>query len=859
MVLPQILSVCTGYINGWWKVWVYCCGNITECSLGFSYWIPFVVGVFKMGIPGLTSFVDENPWLLQDHQLHNTRLVIDGNNLYHFLYYYFHINHQYGGDYLHFSRNVQYFFTTLRTCQVSPFVIFDGCHDAANRKLSTLLRRARERIHLASFLSQGGRGRILPILAYDTFRTALDECGISHATCQMEADEEIAALANAWDCPVLSNDSDFFVFPLQQGLVLLDYLNLQVHTHTEPGSQGTTCHLQVQLYKQDTLLQHFPGMDAIRFALFATMQGNDYINKSEFSAFYANADLCPVPKKKQGKKRNKKGKKMQPKPKPKQMKMTSLLTFLGELGSSDEAVDYVISFIPAHKQNHVSSELKSSIENYTNLSCKQLSCFSSVGLLDQSMCVSKLVVVDTDPPVLHTREGTPLPQWFLSAVCSGQISVLPLNAVVNHRVLLLAQVEDMSQNSSYACAQPIRTLIYGILLLPNSDCSQTSKSAEQEAFAVEEYDRVKKVLTSEWVEADFSLPDGSPVPKLKDMPSLSVEERSTVFNQGMKLQSLPHPLLSDLHFLMSVISYWICYAQPKVKLVHLYALWLCVLKLTVIGPGKQEEENLEESDCDEISASAEIVDTTHDTVKNGDTRLIACETHSENAEDGTFSSPDDMNCGDKDILALGALKEICTPDQCKLAADNLARFGRPAVCRGNVVPDATHIHAFAQLQAIYKAALDLNAVLQHPFLPNSIALTFQGTFLYNMSVELSRRSQPLIYILEMLGRRSPLAHWYQNSISYIQYWLPCGVFVDQNATTIKKPKKRTQTRTTVPQNQLSDSECDQAGEELDNGSEGEEIDCPLDNRFYHLTLEEWIAPKSALWGRGIWCLMWVFC
>ena len=39
-----------------------------------------------------------------------------------------------------------------------------------------------------------------------------------------EADSEIASLAAAWDCAVLSNDSDFFIFDIKGGYIPLSFL-----------------------------------------------------------------------------------------------------------------------------------------------------------------------------------------------------------------------------------------------------------------------------------------------------------------------------------------------------------------------------------------------------------------------------------------------------------------------------------------------------------------------------------------------------------------------------------------------------------------------------------------------------------
>ena len=50
-----------------------------------------------------------------------------------------------------------------------------------------------------------------------------------------EADEVMVALANDLCAPVLSNDSDFFIFPLKNGFCRLDYFD---HQHVRMDGSG---------------------------------------------------------------------------------------------------------------------------------------------------------------------------------------------------------------------------------------------------------------------------------------------------------------------------------------------------------------------------------------------------------------------------------------------------------------------------------------------------------------------------------------------------------------------------------------------------------------------------------------------
>ena len=52
-----------------------------------------------MGVLGLTSFIDVNNFLLSTYKLHDTKLVVDGFNLGYFLYRFYDVSCNFGGEY----------------------------------------------------------------------------------------------------------------------------------------------------------------------------------------------------------------------------------------------------------------------------------------------------------------------------------------------------------------------------------------------------------------------------------------------------------------------------------------------------------------------------------------------------------------------------------------------------------------------------------------------------------------------------------------------------------------------------------------------------------------------------------------
>lgn len=86
--------------------------------------------------------------------------------------------------------------------------------DPSDKKFATLRQRLQSKIKEADSICHGRNGSVLPILVRKVFIQVLNQRGIPLVQCPAEADWEIACLARQWNCPVLTNDSDFYIFDL---------------------------------------------------------------------------------------------------------------------------------------------------------------------------------------------------------------------------------------------------------------------------------------------------------------------------------------------------------------------------------------------------------------------------------------------------------------------------------------------------------------------------------------------------------------------------------------------------------------------------------------------------------------------
>lgn len=517
-----------------------------------------------MGIHGLTSFIDDNLDLLADHKLHNTRVIIDGNNLYHFLYYNSHVQYLYAGDYDTFERQTELFFKALSICGIKPYVIFDGGYEINDRKLKTTLRRASQRIHLSDLIQSGQlRAKILPILTYETFLNVLLKLEIPHATCDFEADSEIASLANAWECPVISNDSDFFVFNIAGGYIPFDYLDTQVHH--EPSGET---YLAVRIYFVESFQQSFKSVKWNFLPVIAALLGNDYTDPLVFSKFLAKIG------KQRAKSKHKKDCSKR------HERVTSVLTWLESEDSLDEAISHILQHINDEEKENVRSTLNSCIQDYTTFSS------SLEGYFDDRS-------VHSVASNLNTFHGKPFPQWFVEKFRQSKFPTFFVNTTLLHRNILLSQIEDVREPSAYKCSQSLRQILYTILLAPKGIQDIEIKSQmESKSVCIEEYDRVGHNQSSSLIALCTTLPSGGQIPSLEEIKDLSLEKRGQIYLEALQCCSSAVGIVPLLYrTIVPVIVFWLKNSVPKIGIQHLYGLIVSIIKLSVLSRIEKKNED----------------------------------------------------------------------------------------------------------------------------------------------------------------------------------------------------------------------------------------------------------------------------
>ena len=177
----------------------------------------------------------------------------------------------YGGQYWEFRDYFIRFFKGLRYSGIDPIVIFDGV-DYNREKRETILGRMKQKVNnvFNTFYMTTDTDSVIPIFTDIVFCEILKELGVEFIFADGDADRDTARIANHYNCPVVANDSDYFIFNLKAGYIPLDCL----YWDQQP--------VKAKLYERDRFaykfyFDHNPDL----IYLIPAIMGNDFIDKVE--------------------------------------------------------------------------------------------------------------------------------------------------------------------------------------------------------------------------------------------------------------------------------------------------------------------------------------------------------------------------------------------------------------------------------------------------------------------------------------------------------------------------------------------------------------------------------------------------
>ena len=408
-----------------------------------------------MGIRGLKTFVNEHfrGWKVITVQ---GEVIIDGFSLLHALYTESGEDPKYGGDYVNFSRHVEQFLNYLTRCGVQPFVVFDGIDCDRTKRITHSKRRLEDASRVHGLLSGfDPEAHVSPYLSrlvmIETVARVLGKDRF--CVTDGDADAYIAYLGSVHKSPVLSDDSDFFIFHLASG-----YIPYYKFTW---GKGDIKAHV---FYYKDFIKQ-MNIKDATLLILLPSIVGNDVL-----------PPLDDVIRK----------------------------VIRKELFRIDAIIRYISNFANLGDAKRAISQITSNALKNVKEAHKMY-----YGAVDsfRSNPDHKTILKN------HFRGSSDLPEFFIAQFRSGEVPKLVMDAVclgdVEHKVCL----EDSNGSWCHLIGEPIRKVIYGILcgkdVQVSEHCRRSGKISE---FVIES---VMSVQLHGYESVQIESLPGCPVPEKK--------------------------------------------------------------------------------------------------------------------------------------------------------------------------------------------------------------------------------------------------------------------------------------------------------------------------------------------------------
>ncbi|KFD51441.1 hypothetical protein M514_07654, partial [Trichuris suis] len=486
-----------------------------------------------MGIRGLTSLVNENPGLLNDYQLKSTRVVVDGTSLAYRIFMSFKVECSFCGEYLAFKNATLSFLNRLRRANVTPLFIFDGPMDKYGSKFQTVIKRHKEAINCALQVMQQRSNFVLPLLAFDVFLRLLHQQNFDVLVCAGDADRTIAACALYLNCPVISMDSDFLVFPLNKGYIPFSSIDL---SDLAPNDA-----INCSIYNVDNWLKFLPRLDKALLPIFAIVIGNDFFTSNAFENFFDHITKPQVAAREIARGTLK------------QCNMVGFLEWLQDKSYND-ALQRVLSCVSSESQKCLREKIENALSFYS---------------------VKALSIEECKRCTISQLSACGFPTPFIEAYCTGHLYRLSNMAYIRigQTLFLPIVLENISLHCVHECSKPLRAIIYGIML------KGTGHHVVTEYVRV--HDMYQPIVTA--IQEN--------VPSMNDIPNLGREDRRKILicNFSLCLHDLD-AIPEQLHLFVLSLKTWTLFSSSTEQTRENMALALAATaihlnaKLTSIMP-----------------------------------------------------------------------------------------------------------------------------------------------------------------------------------------------------------------------------------------------------------------------------------
>ena len=367
-----------------------------------------------MGIPGLTSCIENyfsGKWLQCEPKGH---LVIDAKSFCYTMYFNSEIDWIHGGQYWKFKELLLKFFDSLLSSNIVPVLVFDGIDYKREKEPVKMKKRTDSVKAIRKQLTEhGARSRpVLPVLAMGVFKQVLEELNIHMYTVDGEADPDAVAIANHYKCPIVANDSDYYIFNVHHGYI--------PHKHLYWKNKP----VKADMYTLNHFNEVFGLKDPKLSRMIPAIVGNDFIEGIPENTYLKEHIMFSS-------RHDTKG----------SYRVESILRYIAKFKTVSELLEHVSTLETGHS---LASNLEKAEQIYN---------------IDYTLSQEDLM----NNSILVTTNGSKIPDWVLKQYrCGYFVSSLMETLVVGQSFLGLA-TDNPYRPSAQLASRPIRQSIYSIL------------------------------------------------------------------------------------------------------------------------------------------------------------------------------------------------------------------------------------------------------------------------------------------------------------------------------------------------------------------------------------------------------------
>lgn len=737
-----------------------------------------------MGIKGLTTYINRNKdRFYQSYNLHDCFLVIDGCSLAYNLYN--DVSNCYsafGGDYDKYAIAIKNFFSLLKQCNVIPIVLVDGGYE--KRKFRTVISRLRETYSRTARCTPVNQSHVLvyPLMMMVVFKQTLASIGVKFAQADFEGDSEIAAVARYLDCPVLSLDSDFYVYDVKY----IPFSSLSLSVSQINIDSKVKHYLSCEVYEIEHFIANCGGLDKSLLPLIAVLLGNDYVPRNVFGQFSCKQGRSIKKKKNmsatQSKiamifdwlrqetlssatikilNRVKLGKR-----KALQCLIQQSITgynycpteLISYLGLKNQEADLSV-LRHAHQFQCVDEFLKNSelAEEIETESSDESECSdgseSSDGTeySDEAECSDEAACseesenhlecsemgYDEVSSVENVRTPSKFPPWLRDKFRRGELPSFVSDIYNFHLYFCKSQMEDFTLDDSQILSFPILQVLCRFLLCNDQGTNENDHNYRITCYLRRSIFKMQKFK----LEATCELPCLTYIPPISLLPSLSDSVRKDVLYNTLGFSSADDIELAESFgekwqlFAMVVVFWARSATNPKVTNCHLQAVIISMLVLGVIDV--------------KIGRVRHQRDITKRKAKN----LQRIQQKCANIESG--ETIQEFSTASSQVPLKDALAKVSEAD-CWNFAEFVLQCNQ---INGKLLTNPKQfspllVHSLAQLQGCLNQALVLNSILGFPIPQCHISETYSGTITYMAFSNFNARNDVELYVKGQM-RNSP--------------------------------------------------------------------------------------------------------